>query len=426
MIPTFLDTTPSLKIPPSRPLSVGIVGLGAAAQAFLPAFAKNPSFSWVAFAEPDAQLREKHAHTCSAALAPKAYASLGQMLAHEKTLDLVYVATPTDLHLEHVKAALSVGCHVLVEKPMASQLSEALEMVKSARQLDRLLMVGHSHSYDRPILEMHRIIESGAVGRVQMVHTWCFTDWMYRPRRAEELDYRLGGGVTYRQGAHQFDIIRYLCGGLVRSVRAKTFDWDPKRQGLGAHTVFLDFDSGPAATAVYNGYGGLSSMDLAFDISEWGFVQALGERNWRRKPSEGQVLSAQEELKAKKVRAATAIPALADHQPFFGLTLVSCEGGDIRQTPQGLSIDGPNGREILDLTLDTSPRDLVLKELWDALSGAAKPIHTGAWGAANLEVCEAAITSSMEKREVALRHQVGIEPEIVSQIGSQIGSQIDR
>ena len=74
-----------------------------------------------------------------------------------------------------------------------------------------------------------------------MANTWAFTDWVYRPRRPEELDVAKGGGVTFRQGAHQFDILRYLCGGLARSVRAKTFDFDASRPTVGAHVAFVDF-----------------------------------------------------------------------------------------------------------------------------------------------------------------------------------------
>jgi phthalate 4,5-cis-dihydrodiol dehydrogenase len=113
---------------------------------------------------------------------------------------------------------------------MANSLVDAQKMVQAARAANVLLMVGHSHSYDRPILEMKRLIDSGQLGAVKMVNTWCYTDWMYRPRRPEELDHQLGGGVTFRQGAHQFDIIRYLCGGLASSVRAKTFDMDPAKK----------------------------------------------------------------------------------------------------------------------------------------------------------------------------------------------------
>ena len=62
-----------------------------------------------------------------------------------------------------------------------------------------------------------------------MIHTWNFTDWIYRPRRPDELDISLGGGVTFRQGSHQFDIIRLLGGGMVKSVHA-----DDVRLGRGA------------------------------------------------------------------------------------------------------------------------------------------------------------------------------------------------
>ena len=63
---------------------------------------------------------------------------------------------------------------------------------------------------------MREIVASGALGRVRMIHTWNFTDWMARPRRAAELDVGQGGGVTYRQGAHQIDILRLIGGGLVQ------------------------------------------------------------------------------------------------------------------------------------------------------------------------------------------------------------------
>jgi len=243
-----------------------------------------------------------------------------------------------------------------------------------------------------------------------MVNTWCFTDWMYRPRRQEELDERLGGGVTYRQGAHQFDIIRLLCGGVARSVRAKTFNLDPKRSGIGAHTVFIDFESdeveSSCATAIYNGYAGMSSMDLGFDISEWGFHEPIDARKWNPKPSV--TMSAEDEIKAKRVRAVKAIPSEAPHQPFFGLTVVSCDLGDIRQSPNGLIIDSRWGRQERVLPLDQSPRDLVVQELYATLKEGMKPIHTGAWGVANLEICEASIESSRIRAEVMLKHQVGI------------------
>ncbi len=115
---------------------------------------------------------------------------------------------------------------------------------------------------------------------------------------------------------------------------------------------------------------------------------------------------ATDELLAKRQRAETAIPGSAPFQPTFGLTVVSCERGDIRQSPRGLYLYTAKGREEIILPTDKSPRDLVLDELHDALSGKRVPIHDGAWGLANLEVCLAAIESSQSGREIALQYQV--------------------
>ncbi len=316
----------------TKALQVGVVGFGAAAQAFLPSFEKHSGFELRSVCDPNEEVQSK----VQALPGVLYFKRLEEMLGAVSDLDVVYIASPTDLHLEHALLAFSFGRHVLVEKPMANNLLDAQKMVQAAKIADRVLMVGHSHSYDRPILEMKRLIDSGSLGAVRMVNTWCYTDWMYRPRRAEELDHQLGGGVTFRQGSHQFDIIRYLCGGLASSVRAKTFDMDPERSGIGAHTVFIDFETGASATAVYNGYAGFSTMEMGFDISEWGFHEPHGVRKWLQQPT-GNVSQA-EELQAKRARATSAIPSGAPHQPFFGVTLVSCERGDIRQSPNGLYV----------------------------------------------------------------------------------------
>jgi phthalate 4,5-cis-dihydrodiol dehydrogenase len=385
-------------------LRVGIVGLGAAGQAFIPALLLHPGFEWAAGADADAEQRQAIAAEHRTAL----YATLPEMLA-QAALDAVYVATPTALHAQQVLQAAAAGKHVLVEKPMAVTLDDAQAMVAAADAAGVVLAVGHSHSHDLPIRRMREIIETGDLGAVQMAHTWCFSDWVYRPRRADELDEAQGGGVSFRQGSHQFDVLRLLCGGRARSVRAKVFDWDPARRVTGAHTVFIDFEDGPAATAVYNGYGGLSSVDLCFDISEWGFHQPPGRRpRAAARPGAPGAASPAEERVAKQARARTAIPAEAPFQPFFGLTVVSCARGDIRQSPQGLLVHDAAGTREITLPADRSPRELVLDEWCDAIHGRAAAVHDGRWGLANLELVHAALASSRGGCELRLQHQVPV------------------
>jgi phthalate 4,5-cis-dihydrodiol dehydrogenase len=377
---------------------MGIAGVGAAGRAFLPAIRRHPGFELAAFAEPVADIRDSAAADTGAA----GYADLPAMLK-DAALDAVYIATPTDLHPEHAALAFRAGKHVLIEKPMAVRLDQARAMIAQARSAGVILLVGHAHGYDLPIQRMRDIIASGEIGRVRMINTWNFTDWVYRPRRPDELLVDAGGGVTFRQGSHQFDIVRILGGGEVRSVRAATFNWDPQRSTIGAHTVFMQFADGAAATAVYNGYGHFSAMELCGDISEWGLLQPADQR--KPAPRSGTGASAAAELEAKRSRAKTAIPEQAPYQPTFGLTIVSCERGDIRQSPRGLYVYTASGREAIELPTDRSPRELVLDELHDAMSGKRIPVHDGAWGLANLEICLAAIKSSETGSEIVLHDQ---------------------
>src|SRR5262245_28378924 len=89
------------------------------------------------------------------------------------------------------------------------------------------LIVGPRHSFDAPYLRTRELIESGEFGAVRMINALNYTDFLYRPRRPEELDSAAGGGVVYSQAAHQVDIVRLLAGAKAEAVRAFTGRWDP-------------------------------------------------------------------------------------------------------------------------------------------------------------------------------------------------------
>ena len=93
-------------------------------------------------------------------------------------------------------------------------------MIAAARHAGVHLIVGHSHSFDAPILRTRALIASGEYGAVRMITALNYTDFLMRPRRPEELDTAQGGGAVFNQAAHQVDIVRLLGGGRVKSVRA--------------------------------------------------------------------------------------------------------------------------------------------------------------------------------------------------------------
>ena len=376
-------------------IRLGVIGLGAAGQAFLPAIAAHPGFRLAAVCDARADPVAEAAVLYGA----RGYTSVEGLLG-DGALDAIYIGTPTDLHLAHATAALEAGFPVLLEKPMAVTSIEAHGLADLAAARGLALTVGHSHSHDLPIREMRRIIASGRLGAPRMINTWAFTDWVYRPRRPEELRPDLGGGVTFRQGAHQFDILCALALAPVSRVKAQVFDFDPARRTTGAHCVMLDFENGVAGSAVYNGYGFFQTAELTGGSGEWGFPHAAPGVHPRRAAQADPAA----ELARKQARARGAIRNDAPFQPQFGLTLASCEAGDLRQSPEGLILYTDAGREELVLPTTLSPRHLVLDEFAAAVAGETV-LHDARHGAAVIAICEAVHRSAEEGREIALdRH----------------------
>jgi phthalate 4,5-cis-dihydrodiol dehydrogenase len=250
---------------------------------------------------------------------------------------------------------------------------------------------------------MRDLVEDGSLGSLTMVHTWNYTDWLRRPRLPEELDTELGGGVLFRQGAHQVDILRWIGGGLVRSVRAQV---KRSEETEGAHTMFLEFASGAAAIAIYSGSGHLDARVLTGGVGEDGRVSphavSLSPRVRERGPGG-------EGTKAARGYTGESLPE-PTHAATFGLTIASCERGDIRQSPAGLLVHTGEGTREIAIPPLPNGRDILLREFHDAIAAGRPAPHDGLWGLANLEVCVAALESARSCREVLLRHQVPVPP----------------
>ncbi len=85
------------------------------------------------------------------------------------SLDGVVIATPVGTHHALAKQALARGKHVFVEKPLAASVSEAQDLVDTARAAKRTLMVGHTFEYSPPVVKIRDLIEQGELGRIFFV-----------------------------------------------------------------------------------------------------------------------------------------------------------------------------------------------------------------------------------------------------------------
>jgi len=391
-----------------RKLKLGIAGLGRGFTVMLPTLSLHPNLDAVAAVDTRAEARSRF----EADFGGTSYDSVEAMCA-EADIDAVYVTTPHQFHAEHAEIAARAGKHVLVEKPMAITLDDCTRMIEAAKTAGVHLLVGHSHSYDAPILEARRLIKTGDYGPVRLITGLNFTDFIFRPRRPEELDTAQGGGVVFSQGAHQVDIARLLGGGLVDTVYATTVDLDPARSTEGAYSALLKFTDGAVANLTYSGYAHFDSDEFINWRAESGTAKDPSNYGAARRALAGAKDPAAEAgIKANRAyggpdgaRRPDAAPTDRHHE-HFGLFIISCPGADIRPLPDGVRVYGDHQVDFQALTPPAVPRAEVIDELYAAVIDGVRPLHTGEWGRATLEVCRAIIKSADEGREIRLAHQV--------------------
>ena len=388
-------------------LRLGIAGLGRAFALMVPTFQTDPRIRVIAAADP----REEARHRFTADFQGQAYETV-EVLCDDPEVEVIYIATPHQFHAKHVCAAAAAGKHILVEKPIALTLADCRMMIEAVRSTGVQLVVGHSHSFNAPYRRAQEIIASGELGRLGMITALNFTEFLYRPRRPEELATAKGGGAVFNQGAHQIDIIRMLGGGLVRSVRASTGAWDPGRPTEGAYAAHLTFEDGAFATAVYSGYGHFDSDEFCGWIGELGSPKDRRRFGSVRRMLGENRFGSETALKEARNYGGTAYAPTASnpdrrHQ-HFGFLLASCEHGDLRPVPEGLMIYGDEDERLERLAVPAIPRAEVIDELYEAVIDGRAPRHSGEWAMATLEVCLAILTSAAEQREVRLQHQAGL------------------
>jgi phthalate 4,5-cis-dihydrodiol dehydrogenase len=393
-----------LELADRGPIRLGVIGLGRGFTLMLPALRADTRVALVAAADPDPRARVRFA----AEFGARVYESASELCA-DRDLEAVYVATPHQFHAEHVLAAVARGKHVLVEKPMALSLAQCQAMVDEARRAGVGIVVGHSQSFEAPIGLARQIIASGELGPVRMIHAFNYTDFLYRPRRPEELDTTLGGGVIFNQAPHQVDVVRLLGGGLVQSVRAQTGAWDPRRPTEGAYSALLTFESGCFASLTYSGFA-------HFDSDQWcGYIGESGEsKDPARYGDSRRELSAagQAEVSLRQARGygsgASQSETSRRLHGHFGLLIISCDRGDLCPEPDGVTIHGDTTRRKVALAPPTIPRVQVLDALYYLVRHGHQPVQSGEWGLATMEVCLAILQSARQGCEVVLRHQVAV------------------
>lgn len=345
-----------------RPLRLGIVGLGPAGATMLGAAFGHDRVTVAAVADTDLEWLGPGTGE------PRRYPSLDHLLADDR-VEAVYLATPTPLHRDHVLRALHAGRHVVVEKPVTATSGEAKQLMARAAAGDRVVIVGHSESFEPYVRAVRDVIASGEIGAPTMVIAEKFTNWMRRPRLPAEWDGASGGGLIRRQGVHQVDVVRTVTGANFR-VDAATTRLDPERGVPGSYTAWLSADDGLCAVITHDGVGRLSAADARPGGSEAG---EDGKRA-RRRTLLRQVLRERSPVRLGQ----------ADRERL----LVLGTDGEVAASSRHVEVTTGAGARTVNLAAFTEGRHAVLDELIAAVSGSGRPAHDLTWGYESLLTCE--------------------------------------
>lgn len=392
-------------------LRFGVVGLGLAGAQSLPALVARPFVKLTAAADIRPEALDKFERDFGG----ETYHTVEE-LAASPNVNVIHIATPHNLHVQHTLAAVAGGKHVVLEKPMALSLEDCDRMIEAAERNKVFLVVDRgSHGFDPPVHKVREIVRSGELGRLGMINNWQYTSSIYRARTPAELDDPPPvGGIFFRQAPHQIDLVRLIGGGMVRSVRAMTGVFDPERRAVGAFLAYLEFEDGAAASIAYNGYDHFDSEQFHDWIGTYGTRQRTNAHGRARRSLRAAMQAKHEtELKAEAGFGGSAReegrPPRDEQESglhaHWGVTVVSCERGDLMPTPQGVTVFDDEGRRELEMPVGIGLSAYAFDDMYDAVVRGKPVVRDGRWGKATLEVCLAIVESAREQREVYLKHQ---------------------
>ena len=181
------------------PVRVGISGLGRSGWGIhanvLPHLTEK--FNVTAVCDPDPARQEEAIDRFDCL----AYSTIDEIIA-DSAVELLIVATPSQLHVSDATAAMRAGKHVIVEKPMAPSLEGVDEMMAVAEETEMLLTVNQNYRYHADFLKVKEVVDSGVLGRIVQMR---ITGNGFRRRWDWQTLKRFGGGDLNNKGAHSID-----------------------------------------------------------------------------------------------------------------------------------------------------------------------------------------------------------------------------
>ena len=212
--PIIISPNPSFK-PPDSPMTAIVAGAGSRGNTYASYSVKYPDeLKMVGVAEP-IQLRNDRFSTQYGIGDGYRFRTWEDIFKVPRFADAVFITTPDHLHHGPAMAALEMGCHLLLEKPIAQSWRECSEILDTAHGNERIVAVCHVLRYAPYFRKMKEVVDSGALGmivsiqhmepvhHIHMSHSYVRGNW----RRSDESNFML-----LAKSCHDMDILRWVIG----------------------------------------------------------------------------------------------------------------------------------------------------------------------------------------------------------------------
>jgi predicted dehydrogenase len=345
----------------STKINIAIIGGGLIGPRHGQSVLKTPSAHLLALVDP-----APHGPQTAASLTTTHYPSISALLSSPQKPDAAIICTPNATHVPLSLELVAAGIHVLVEKPISTDIESGKELIEAAKKAGVKLLVGHHRRFNPYLLSAKKAIDAESLGQVIAVQgTWCL-------RKNEEYFDGIGewrrsgstGGVVFINLIHEIDLLQYLLGPIVFVSALPT----QKTRGFDAEegaAILLRFESGVVGTFI------LSDATP----SPWNFEGGTGEN-----PMIPHVKSESGAGGFYRIMGSKASLSVPDLTRWSGVWTEELK------------------REELEVQKDKVPFDLQMQHFVDVVAGNTKPNCTGDEALKAMVVCQA-VKRSMETGE---------------------------
>jgi scyllo-inositol 2-dehydrogenase (NADP+) len=250
-------------------LRVAVVGVGKMGLSHLSLLRAHPQVELAAMCDSNGYVLD----TLSKYTGMRAVKDFARVV-EDDAIDAVVIATPTTSHFEMARTALEHGKHVFCEKPLTLSAADSAALAKLAAERGLCTQVGYHNRFVASFGEVHRLLESGAIGTVTHALAEAYGPVVLRPKGSTWRTRRdQGGGCMYDYAAHPLDLLAWYLGeprSVGGTVMSKIFSTDTE----DAVYSTLDYGNGVTAQLSVN-WSDEAFRKMSTKISLWGTTGSI-------------------------------------------------------------------------------------------------------------------------------------------------------